>query len=89
MHRTRSTHERPNDTDANERPANADADADESSSLVSAPGDIDAEDAGLKHGHDHSHHVDISGPKILRYLEFYQLFILLGSLTGVGLMTIK
>ena len=56
---------------------------------MSAPGDVDPEDAALKHANRHLHHIDISGTEVLKHIEFYQLFILLGSLTGVGLMTIK
>ncbi|KAF2101819.1 putative MFS transporter [Rhizodiscina lignyota] len=77
------------DDTTDERPPNTELDADESSSLMSAPGDVDAEEAALKHGNHHLHHLDISGRAILSHVEFYQLFILLGSLTGVGLMTIN
>jgi hypothetical protein len=34
-------------------------------------------------------HADVRGWKLLRHIEFYQQFLLLGSLTGIGLMTIK
>lgn len=34
-------------------------------------------------------HADVRGWKLLRHVEFYQQFLLLGSLTGIGLMTIK
>lgn len=34
-------------------------------------------------------HADVKGWALLRHTEFYQLFLLLGSMTGIGLMTIK
>jgi MFS family permease len=65
-------------------------DADESSSLMSkstssSPGDV-SEEIVVK---DHAHRVDIRGFKMLPLIEFWQLFALMGILTGVGLMTIK
>jgi hypothetical protein len=36
-----------------------------------------------------SHHVDITGFALLNRPEFWQIWILMGLLTGVGLMTIK
>jgi hypothetical protein len=65
-----------------------DDDTDESSSLMSGPGDVvDAtEDAKSTH---HSHYLDVTGLALLRHIEFWQLWVLLGLLTGVGLMTIK
>lgn len=59
------------------------------SSLLSAPGDLDDEEDESDTNRDRSHYLDISGRVLLKYIEFYQLFFLLGSLTGVGLMTIK
>ncbi len=44
------------------------------------------------HAHNdgvYSRHVDIRGRALLPIPEFWQQFILLGLLTGVGLMTIK
>ncbi len=38
---------------------------------------------------DHAHRVDIRGLKMLPLIEFWQLFALMGILTGIGLMTIK
>ena len=38
---------------------------------------------------DRSHRVDIRGLKLLRTAEFWQLFSIMGILTGIGLMTIK
>ena len=77
------------DNSVDDRQPNTEPDADETSSLMSAPGDVDPEDTALKDANRHLHHIDISGTAILKHVEFYQLFILLGSLTGVGLMTIK
>jgi hypothetical protein len=63
---------------------------DETSSLMSpssalAPGNV-FEGNSVK---DHAHRVDIRGLKMLPLIEFWQLFALMGILTGVGLMTIK
>ena len=70
------------------------ADPDETSSLmskssVSVAGDV--EENGQRRdstAHD-PHHLDIRGMALLPKIEFWQLFILLGLLTGIGLMTIK
>ena len=64
-------------------------DADENSSLMSGPGDISAEDDARIHSTHHSHRPDITGLALLLKIEFWQLWPLLGVLTGVGLMTIK
>ncbi|OCK79007.1 MFS general substrate transporter [Lepidopterella palustris CBS 459.81] len=64
-------------------------DADENSSLMSGPGDIPAEDDARSHSTHHSHGLDITGLAMLPKIEFWQLWILLGLLTGVGLMTIN
>lgn len=67
--------------------------ASESSSLLSKghssssqPGDPSEEDSVDK---GHSHRADIRGFALLRNIEFWQLFSLMGILTGIGLMTIK
>lgn len=62
----------------------------ETSSLMSKasssiPGDI-SEENNIK---DHAHRIDIRGLKMLPLVEFWQLFTLMGLLTGIGLMTIK
>ena len=62
-----------------------------SSSNASIPGDDDYHDRSTKAkatNHD-SPHVDIRGLALLRRIEFWQLFIMLGLLCGIGLMTIK
>ena len=66
------------------------AETDETSSLMSkssssTPGDVSVE-SSVK---DHAHRVDIRGLKMLPLVEFWQLFALMGILTGIGLMTIK
>lgn len=68
-------------------------DADETSSLMSKssmsiPGDVE-EDRNKHDPAAHDLHIDIRGMAMLPKLEFWQLFFLLGSLTGIGLMTIK
>ncbi|KAJ4988416.1 major facilitator superfamily transporter [Stagonosporopsis vannaccii] len=64
----------------------------ETSSLLSGPGDIDSEDdAASRHSKksSHSHCLDITGFALLYKPEFWQLWILMGLLTGVGIMTIN
>jgi hypothetical protein len=56
-----------------------------SKSSSSGPGDVSIE-SSVK---DHAHRVDIRGLKMLPLVEFWQLFALMGILTGIGLMTIK
>jgi hypothetical protein len=73
-----------------EAPEGSTSETDETSSLVSkstssSPGDI-LEENNVK---DHAHRVDIRGIKMLSLIEFWQLFALMGILTGIGLMTIK
>jgi hypothetical protein len=67
--------------------------ASESSSLLSdVPGDLASEDGDDRHHvhHHHSHHrADISGFNLLRKPEFYSIWVMLGILTGIGLMTIN
>jgi hypothetical protein len=70
-----------------------DANVDESSSLMSKassssslPGDV------LLSGGvdlDRSHRVDIRGWQLLRNLDFWQQWLIMGILSGIGLMTIK
>jgi hypothetical protein len=73
-----------------EVPEAVSAETDETSSLMSkssssTPGDVSIENS-VK---DHAHRVDIRGLKMLPLVEFWQLFSLMGILTGIGLMTIK
>ena len=73
-------------------------DTDETSSLISkssssGPGDIPygGNDAKPTSGDtdQNPHLLDIRGVALLFKVEFWQLFLLLGLLTGIGLMTIK
>lgn len=67
-------------------------DPDETSSLISGsiPGDLPDEINTKKSANDpHSPHPDVRGLILLRKIEFYQLFFMLGLFTGLGLMTIK
>ncbi|KAI9769811.1 MAG: hypothetical protein M1840_003805 [Geoglossum simile] len=61
-----------------------------SSSSSSSPGDVAYDEEGVVNANsDNSHHLDIRGMGLLPKVEFWQLFILMGLLTGVGLMTIN
>lgn len=61
-----------------------------SKSSGSCPGDIPYEEDGAKNAKDHdSHDVDIRGLALLSHQSFYLLWLLLGLLTGIGLMTIN
>ena len=63
---------------------------DESSSLVSSADSLEFPDLPPENTvKDHAHRVDIRGLKLLPMVEFWQLFSLMGILTGIGLMTIK
>lgn len=67
-------------------------DSDESSSLMSqsSVGSLGRASSPLEDDIDKKRpHVDIRGFKMLPMTEFWQLFSLMGILTGIGLMTIK
>lgn len=65
-------------------------DSDETSSLVSSKGSSVAGEVYVQNvDMDRSHLVDIRGWQILRSLEFWQFFAIMGILAGIGLMTIK
>ena len=67
-------------------------DADETSSLISStkdPGESAEGDAKADEEAHDARHIDIRGLKMIPKIEFWQLFMLLGLLTGIGLMTIK
>lgn len=73
-----------------EAPESSTSETDEASSLMSkstssSPGDAPEENS-VK---DHAHRVDIRGIRMLPLIEFWQLFALMGILTGIGLMTIN
>jgi hypothetical protein len=61
----------------------------ETSSLLSGPGDIVDDDDAESKKSTHSHCVDVTGLALLYKPDFWQLWVLMGLLTGVGLMTIK
>lgn len=69
----------------------SDEEPDETSSLISSsPGDVLYERDGPKAAaHHDSQHLDIRGFVLLKHTEFYQLWLMLGICTGIGLMTIK
>ncbi|KAI4252848.1 MAG: hypothetical protein LQ352_004048 [Teloschistes flavicans] len=73
----------------------SDKEPDETSSLMSksassTPGDVPYRPVGSQPTPENDlHHVDIRGLAVLKEVEFYQLWLLLGILTGVGLMTIN
>lgn len=65
-------------------------DADETSSLVSRCSGVEENLVGTSSVDlDRSHRVDIRGLDLLRNVEFWQLFLIMGNLAGIGLMTIK
>ncbi|KAJ0166621.1 putative membrane protein [Colletotrichum tanaceti] len=67
-----------------------DYEPDETSSLVSSsssmPGDVFVQSSVDL---DRSHRIDIRGWALLCEVDFWQLFIIMGILTGIGLMTIN
>ncbi|OHF03390.1 major facilitator superfamily transporter [Colletotrichum orchidophilum] len=67
-----------------------DYEPDETSSLVSTsssmPGDVFVQSSVDL---DRSHRVDIRGWALLREVDFWQFFLIMGILTGIGLMTIN
>jgi hypothetical protein len=70
--------------------SDADVAVDETSSLMSSSTEEEGQEiiAGSI-DMDRSHRVDIRGLKLLRDIEFWQLFTIMAILAGVGLMTIK
>ncbi|KAF1996618.1 MFS general substrate transporter [Amniculicola lignicola CBS 123094] len=64
-------------------------DTDETSSLMSGPGDIDAEADTQSQATQRSQWLDVTGLNLLYQLEFWQLWVLMALLSGVGLMTIN
>jgi MFS family permease len=61
----------------------------EESSLLSVPGDIVNDDDAASNKSAHSHSIDVTGLALLSKPDFWQLWVLMGLLSGVGLMTIK
>ncbi|OTB03312.1 hypothetical protein M426DRAFT_321881 [Hypoxylon sp. CI-4A] len=80
--------------DAQEEAASGNRDgADETSSLLSQstlssslPGDVLVQSSVDM---DRSHRVDIRGLNLMKNIEFWQLFLIMGILSGIGLMTIN
>lgn len=64
-------------------------DADETSSLLSKVSSVAGEVFVQNVDLDRSHRADIRGWQLIKNLEFWQLFAVMGILAGVGLMTIK
>lgn len=95
LHRTKSNGSkysnssipRPEPTPDNQR----EDDSDESSSLLSVPGDIidEIEDDIQSQATHRSQRIDVTGLDLLSKIQFWQLWVLMGLLTGVGLMTIN
>ena len=70
------------------------SDIDETSSLMSkssksVPGDLEENYERDEHLTHDPHHMNIRGVALFSKVEFWQLWLMLGLLTGVGLMTIK
>ena len=70
--------------------SDGDRDSDETSSLMSKTSSL-AGDVYMNRNvdMDRSHRVDIRGMRLLKSLDFWQLFSIMGILSGIGLMTIK
>lgn len=71
-----------------------DEDDEDTASLLSttsseAVADLEASKTFEADRKDGSSDLDIRGFALLRHVEFFQLFAMLGLLTGIGLMTIK
>ena len=85
----------PKDPTVFSEPEDPNGGTEETSSLLSkssgsGPGDVPYQDgnAGPETNRD-SHHADIRGLALLSRMKFYQLWLMMGLLTGIGLMTIK
>lgn len=61
-----------------------------SKSSGSSPGDVPYQNGNSESALEYdSHHADVRGFALLSKIKFYQLWLMLGLLTGIGLMTIK
>jgi len=93
LHRNKSDGRRFSATAVPEEPVTADDAPDrtstESSTLLSGSGDIENNTDVTSKKSAHSHSLDITGLALLNKPEFWQIWVLMGLLTGVGLMTIK
>jgi len=70
----------------------ADAEPSEGDTLVSRASTAEgfgADEEWAKHSTQEEKHVELTGTALLKEFKFWQLFLMLGLLSGVGLMTIK
>lgn len=72
-----------------EAPGGVTSQTDETSSLMSRSLASSAAAVDENNIKDRAHRIDIRGMQMLPLVEFWQLFALMGILTGIGLMTIK
>ncbi|KAJ5702140.1 hypothetical protein N7488_009688 [Penicillium malachiteum] len=88
-----SAHARSHSTVSNHRSGGYNNHDDETSSLVSKPDGRPSfdtlDDDFLDDIAVEAHHVDIRGLSMLKYAEFWQLFLTMALLSGIGLMTIN
>lgn len=70
-----------------EEPRTGDTETSSLLSKSSGPGDVPETDKNA--GDDDSRKIDIRGFALLSHTKFYMLWIMLGLMTGIGLMTIK
>ena len=95
LHRTTSWNSKTSKSRQDSRPdIQEESGMGEQSSLLSSddsiPGDIDGSQPSIKRPlPNHSNIGDISGFQLLRHVDFYIMWFLLGILTGIGLMTIN
>ncbi|KAF2194310.1 MFS general substrate transporter [Zopfia rhizophila CBS 207.26] len=93
LHRTKSNRSKYNSSSIPQPEPDNDNDddggSDETSSLMSGPGDVVPQDDARSHSTHDSHCLDVTGLSLLYRIEFWQLWVLMGLLTGVGLMTIN
>ena len=83
----------PKDPTVFSEPGGPNGGTEETSSLLSkssGPGDVPYQDGNaVPETNRDSHHADIRGLALLSRMKFYQLWLMMGLLTGIGLMTIK
>jgi hypothetical protein len=72
-----------------EAPGGGISQTDETSSLMSRSAGSSVAVVAEHNVKDRAHRIDIRGLQMLHLVEFWQLFALMGILTGIGLMTIK
>ncbi|KAF7715538.1 Uncharacterized protein PECH_004743 [Penicillium ucsense] len=93
FHQERSAHARTPSSASNLRGSVQGVDADETSSLVSRPDGRPSfdtlDDDFLGDVAMEAHYPDIRGVTMLRHIEFWQLFLTMALLSGIGLMTIN